>query len=161
MGDRAGSLGYFLDERFEFIQTEGLVADAAYLSALRDGRAQQFLTAVGTDYFVIDRGKYWIVGLGVCRTGADTRCLGAFGRHALCFPRNAEIHEFDASRNERKVFAYRQRGFVPAAGRLSISRTPTKVRCNSAKQFVATNAEGVLRRIALAVAARTLMLWIR
>lgn len=106
MGDRAGSFGYFMNDRARLIQTEGLVANATYLAALKTGRAEQFLADAGVDYLVVDRGKYWLDG-AVYAIPEPVQGLSAHsGVMLLCFPETAEVPTFGGMRPERKVFRY-------------------------------------------------------
>lgn len=113
MGDRAGSFGYLLADRFRVIQTEGLVGNVAYLDALKHNGGVRFLDAARTDYFVSDRDRYW-VDQGTLAIPEPIQGLSArTGVMLICFPVDAEIRGFQL-RPERKLFRYAQRVTCPA-----------------------------------------------
>ena len=59
MGDRAGTVGYFLDERL--IQTEGIVMDASFLEHIRRERDLiQVLREYGVRYHIASNPTRWI-----------------------------------------------------------------------------------------------------
>jgi len=114
MGDRAGSLGYLLPDRFRFVQTEGLVANLAYVRSLRDGSAIDFLARMPVNYLIVDRGQYWMLG-GVFAVPEPIQGLSA--RHGvvlLCFRRSADSQDFDSPRPERKIFLFAERVPCPS-----------------------------------------------
>ncbi len=54
MGDRAGVLGYFLnDRRFHLVQLEGLVAGKPYIEALENGSAPAWLRSLPLEYLIV------------------------------------------------------------------------------------------------------------
>lgn len=112
MGDRSGSFGYFLDDRFNFIQSEGLVANLAFLRSLKAEKGVEFLDAAGTDYFVVDRGKYWRFG-SIYAIPEPSQGLSAHrGVMLLCFPESAEVRGLSIT-PERKIFSYPKRVECP------------------------------------------------
>lgn len=58
MGDRAGSLGYWMSPGTKLIQLEGLVEDKTYLEARLNGNAERYLAAQGVDRLIVDREVY-------------------------------------------------------------------------------------------------------
>lgn len=109
MGDRAGSLGFLLPDRFDFVQTEGLVANLEYTKALRSGTAEDFLARVPVDYLIIDRGQYWQVGTVYAVPEPIQGLSARSGVMLLCFPPSAIVQDFGQPRQERKVFVYAKR----------------------------------------------------
>lgn len=102
MGDRAGSLGYWLRPDQGFIHTEGLVASRAYIDALREGHAVDFLERAGVTVYVVDREAY-LEG----HDGEGRRIIGVVepiqsfsdrdAYFVLCFPEDSIL---DTSRYE-------------------------------------------------------------
>ncbi len=116
MGDRAGGFGFFLDDRFRLIQTEGLVASRAYVKALRDGDAEELLTQMGVDFFIMDRGRYRISqGIFVLPEPGNSRSPTK-GVMVLCFPVASRVGDRNlSSEDERLVFRWEGRVPCPQA----------------------------------------------
>ncbi|MBE9046269.1 hypothetical protein IQ255_17960 [Pleurocapsales cyanobacterium LEGE 10410] len=57
MGDRAGSLGYQLNEGKSLIQLEGLVNSKDYLDHLQSGTGNQFIQSQNVEYIVVSRAE--------------------------------------------------------------------------------------------------------
>lgn len=115
MGDRAGSLGYFLDPKHQLIQTEGLVADRLFLSELKAGKGVEFLERYKVDYLIADRGRYWKFG-DLFMVPEPIQGLSAkSGVMLMCFPTQADAVLMPPLRTERKYFAFNQRVTCPKA----------------------------------------------
>ena len=113
MGDRAGSLGYFLPNGVRLIQTEGLVADRQYLQSLRSNRGEQFLVQAGVDFLVVDRGIYWVSTDNYAVPEPIQGLSARTGIMLLCFPRSA-VSTPVPERTALKVFSFRKRTVCPA-----------------------------------------------
>jgi hypothetical protein len=89
MGDRAGSFGFFMGQDYRFIHTEGLVGPAAYVHAMKEGRAREFVDALPIDYWIADRGRYMeegdIIGVMEPVQGLSSRV----GPYLVCFTRGS------------------------------------------------------------------------
>ncbi|HEX5656143.1 MAG TPA: hypothetical protein VFX59_03070, partial [Polyangiales bacterium] len=57
MGDRAGGLGYWLPPQHQFVHSEGLVGDAAFLRARAEGRGEAFVDQLQPDLLIVDRDR--------------------------------------------------------------------------------------------------------
>jgi len=97
MGDRAGSLGFFLGNDFNFIHTEGLVGPYEYYRALEKNQGKDFIEHLPIDYVVTDRQKYMESGsvLGVIEPvqALATRT----GPFVLCFDKSGIVQEIKYS----------------------------------------------------------------
>jgi hypothetical protein len=101
MGDRAGSLGYWMPERFRMVQAEGIVADLKFMRARQTGQVIQFLRANDVDYVVVDReilmtshgpeGLVYGVAEPVLGLSAHS------GTFLMCFPESAVLFSQDAA----------------------------------------------------------------
>jgi hypothetical protein len=114
MGDRAGSLGYFLDASFRFFQTEGLVAGRDYFLAMKQDQGLAYLQSMGVDYLVTDRERYLEDGelIGVIE---PVQGLSAHvGPYLMCFPRSAIVIAQPSSESQRFVFDFHRRQPCPA-----------------------------------------------
>ena len=58
MGDRAGSLGFWMPDTSKLLQLEGLVEDKHYFDARLSGRGESWLVSHGTTRLVVDREIY-------------------------------------------------------------------------------------------------------
>jgi len=115
MGDRGAALGYFLPDDFRFVSAEGLVADAAFLEARRQGRAVQYLDAIGIDSFVVDRDRV------LSTESPEGKVYGVIepvqahalheGSYLLCFPESATLYREPGDADPspvRRVFDFRK-----------------------------------------------------
>lgn len=97
MGDRAGSLGYWMPANTRLLQLEGLVEDTAFLKARLDGSAEAYMAAHGVDRFIVDREHYLSIGQGDDRlTVIPEPVQGRVsnrGAFPLCFPDGALLRQ--------------------------------------------------------------------
>lgn len=116
MGDRAGSFGYLLDDRFRIFQTEGLVTSYDYIQALRADQGEAFLENIAhVDWLIVDRGHFWSID-GIFAVPEPIQGLSAkHGPFLMCFPQDALVTEFSSFvlRPERKVFDYSRKVKCP------------------------------------------------
>lgn len=119
MGDRAGSLGYFLDDRFELIQLEGLVGSYDQILEMRADRSKAFINRAHVDWLIVDRDEALqeIAGQFVIEEPFQGLSVHK-GSFVLCFPLNAETRGAWLSliREHRYLFRYAdQQECSPAA----------------------------------------------
>ncbi len=123
MGDRAGSLGFFLGGDFRFFHAEGLVGDAEYYRAMKQDQGLRFVNALDVNYWVAERENYLKTGdvIGVIE---PVQALSAHvGPYMLCFPKSAIVLDQSyapdkyMARHEleyRYVFDFKKRVECPA-----------------------------------------------
>ncbi|MBI3440462.1 MAG: hypothetical protein HY052_01435 [Proteobacteria bacterium] len=87
MGDRSGAFGYFLGNKYRFLQTEGLVGSYEYIRALKNDDAENYIKNLKIDYWVADREEFLEDGdqIGVIEPvqGASAH----IGPYLICFSR--------------------------------------------------------------------------
>jgi hypothetical protein len=92
MGDRAGSLGFFLGPDRLFLHTEGLVASKAYLDAMKRGEGLEFADRLGVDVWIADRTRFFedhhVIGLAEPIQGRSARV----GPYLVCFRRQGLLY---------------------------------------------------------------------
>ncbi|WP_147266990.1 hypothetical protein [Parvibium lacunae] len=118
MGDRAGSLGYWLPSAWGFIHTEGLVASTAYWQALQAGQGPAFLAQHGVHWLVVDREQYMhgVDAAGQPLLGVVEPIQGLSARqgpYLLCFPPAAIGYQQTYQGQTRYVLDYHQRVSCP------------------------------------------------
>lgn len=91
MGDRAGSFGFFLGPKYQFIHTEGLVGPLAYYESLKNDLGAQFLRSHRVNYLIAERDRFIESGddIGVVEPvqGLSTHV----GPYLLCFNKQAIV----------------------------------------------------------------------
>lgn len=114
MGDRAGSLGYWLPDGARMLQTEGLVGDKAFLDARLRGKGEDFVAALGVSLFIVDRQNdtrlQWqgreIVALAEPVQGR----VATRGTMYYCFPSSAErSYRRSGQASHQRIYDFRQR----------------------------------------------------
>ncbi|RZI60155.1 MAG: hypothetical protein EOP94_01940 [Zymomonas sp.] len=92
MGDRAGSLGYFLDDRFRVLQLEGLVGSYEQIVRMREDRTLDYVAAQKPDWLIVDRdGPLRVIG-GQLIVEEPYQGLSVHqGAFVLCFPASARV----------------------------------------------------------------------
>ena len=131
MGDRAGGLGYWLDDGFGFLHTEGLVASPEFARERAAGRGEQFIDRYAPKYLVVERERYLeaeeppqgrIIGVAEPINGLSAHS----GTMLFCFPQTAILYTRRYRLNEaeqtRYVFAYDRKIPCPASLRAQLSR---------------------------------------
>ncbi|MEJ5977562.1 hypothetical protein WG901_13005 [Novosphingobium sp. PS1R-30] len=112
MGDRAGSLGYFLDDRFRFIQLEGLVGSYEQIKAMRADMTVDYIDALSPDWLIVDRNENLQVIDGQFVVEEPYQGLSVReGAYILCFPFTARIPSsaFGSRRDTRYFFRFSAR----------------------------------------------------
>lgn len=114
MGDRAGSIGYWMPASTVMIQTEGLVEDLAFLQARLDGQAEQYLAQRNIELFVVDRENYLNIGSGpesltVIPEPTQGRVSNR-GAFPLCFNDSALLYKAASGPySQQRVYDFKQR----------------------------------------------------
>jgi hypothetical protein len=110
MGDRAGSLGYFMPEKDRFIHTEGLVASKEYYDAMKNGTAPEFLKKNGVTLLIVEKEQYLQAGSGpTAQLGIvePSQVLSARrGPYMMCFPPDAIVYSQTYKAEIRYVFQF-------------------------------------------------------
>jgi hypothetical protein len=131
MGDRAGGLGYFLDEGYGLIHLEGLVGSAEFMRARESNQGEEFIDRYKPSYLVTERKRYLETD-----PGGSSDVLGVLepinglsahsGNMLFCFPRAAILYvkrytlamtvraRIGEGEETRYVFDYRQKVPCPA-----------------------------------------------
>lgn len=104
MGDRAGSFGYFCGDACRFFHTEGLVADASYLRAMRHDQGYQYFHDVKPDYIVADRERFFEDGdvIGIAEPVQGVAVVS--GPYMNCFNRKSLVYAAIFDKQKRYVF---------------------------------------------------------
>ena len=114
MGDRAGSIGYWMPANTVMIQTEGLVEDKAFLEARLSGHAEEYLARENIELFVVDRENYLNLGSGAeSLTVIPEPTQGRVSNHGafpLCFSDDALIHKAASGPySQQRVYDFKRR----------------------------------------------------
>lgn len=115
MGDRAGSLGYFLVKDSLF-QAEGLVSPVEYWKAIRNDQGDKYLESIKFDYWVVDRGRLIeqddIIGIVEPVQPFDARA----GNYILCFAKSSVVKYESSADYVRAILLWS--GKVPCTNRI-------------------------------------------
>ncbi len=118
MGDRAGSLGFWMPERDRFIHLEGLVASKPYYEAMKNGTAVNFLEQNGVSLLVVDRERYFVsnlAGTTVYGVAEPIQGLSAHrGPYLMCFPAQSILYMHQYGSATRYIFQFDQMVPCPA-----------------------------------------------
>jgi len=114
MGDRAGSIGYWMPTGTVLIQTEGLVEDLAFLQARLAGQAEHYLAQRNIELFVVDRENYLNIGSGPeSLTVIPEPTQGRVSNHGafpLCFNESALLYKAASGPySQQRVYDFKQR----------------------------------------------------
>lgn len=132
MGDRAGSLGYWMPDSARMLQTEGLVGDKAFLDARLRGQGERFVEAHGVNLFIVDRQNdtrlRWqgreIVALAEPVQGRVT----TRGTMYYCFPVSAELsYRRSGPKSHQRVYDFQQRIPCPKPARDALHELETGI----------------------------------
>lgn len=118
MGDRAGSLGYFLNDHFRFIQLEGLVGSYEQIQQMRADKSVEFIKALKPDWLIVDRDEPLNVIDGQFVIEEPYQGLSVHtGSYVLCFPLTARASNklFGSQRDTRYFFRFDARAECTAA----------------------------------------------
>lgn len=91
MGDRAGSLGFFLGRDYKFLHTEGLVGPYSYYMSMKNGLGDKFLRDNNIEYLVAERDRFFEVGSVVGVVEPVQSLSSRFGQYMICFDKSAIV----------------------------------------------------------------------
>jgi hypothetical protein len=112
MGDRAGSLGYFLDERIALLQLEGLVGSYEQIRQMRADRTLSYIGEFKPDWLIVDRDEPLMLIDGQVVIEEPLQGLSVHkGSFALCYPAQARLPlgSLGSRRDQRYIFWFDQK----------------------------------------------------
>lgn len=114
MGDRAGSLGYWLPEGTRLLQLEGLVEDQTFLAARLGGHLENYLAAHKVTRLIVDRETFLTLdGLTIVAEPIQGR-ISHRGITPLCFPPAAVLYAIPSAHgSETRIYDFTQRAPCP------------------------------------------------
>jgi len=115
MGDRAGSFGFFLGNKFDFIHTEGIVGPYAYYKAMSHGQGKEYVDSLPIKYYIGDRERFIEDG-GIIGAIEPIHGLSShIGPYLICFEKASIVLDQSYEGNKRYVFDYQSQVHCPAS----------------------------------------------
>jgi hypothetical protein len=108
MGDRAGSLGFFLGPSYRFMQTEGIVASTEYYRSMTNDSTLGFLENMPIDYFVVERGDYLYQDNIIGIIEPIQALSSHYGQFLVCFNRSDALIDKFGYLHRRYMFRFKQ-----------------------------------------------------
>jgi hypothetical protein len=119
MGDRAGSFGFFLGRRYNFIQTEGLVGPYSYYESMKSGNGEKFLVRHGVNYLIAERDRFFEEGEIIGVVEPVQPLSSRFGQYLTCFRKSEVVVDQTYLRNsvssKRYLLDFSRRTACPAS----------------------------------------------